>query len=904
MDNYKIRLDSEADVSAWVRAEKSLEATEAAAKDLQAQLRQADPGSEKFAQLSREFIKVQQSARDAKTAMEGLNRVEIAPKVNTSALDGLKQGLNFGIGNKIIGGLESIPNLLVSAVQRGVEFNTTMNDSELAIAKTAERFMGLNSEQAKAKASGIAQAIQAVEPETAGDLKQLVEGYLATAGAATAAGVSMEQNVQLTSKFANALSNAKLPAEQLKQEMRSIMTGNIGADSDLAKTLGITNEGVRKATEQGKLYDYLIQKIGAYGEAGDSAQAKFSSLTSAVDQALGALGKPVFDGLIVGANNLTRALQDPQLKESLKSLGTLFGNLITKGSEFIDLAARTAGAIASMPQTISEGAMEIYNGTHWTQDAVYDSGFHGNTDGLSNKQTDAIAQRGGSAIKDLNTATDLYSLNEALAKAKDLRNEISSNLIEGKVYSEAVTYAESYGEMLDKLIAKYRNSGEAAALLEKNQARLNATLAEQAATQAAQKEIADTALANSNNREKSARDALIAQVEAQLKPGEAAISKASAILKEARKDLEKELQKDETGAKKPGNLESLTTGQLLNIAKNGNAKFTDEAIAQLQKLVAAEKAYQDTLKEEAVKQEELALARKSAALEAELITAKGRGDTAQITALTEEIANINNTRSALKKALELDPTQSLGDALGKARKEAEAKDGITLQDKKEKQADLLAEEQLAKAKLAAGRTQKTEDIQNDPAVRALEIQKEAKSLAAKYEEAGLAFGEAALARAKEHLEIIRQTKDLKQQEAERDKTVKALNQQATKLQKTKGAKTKLPAIRRTITRTAPPGLSSPFTGLASLEAMQRDSNRLANALQVPSIRPANATASPQSATADINTRGIETAATRAQSSITKLETAVLTAFASFRRDLDSLSTKIDRQSETLRSNRS
>jgi len=184
---------------------------------------------------------------------------------------------------------------LGSLVKRGIEFNATMQDGEGAIAAIIEQFQGLNAEAAKDEAAKAMRQLIELEPKAAGTLTDLLNGFSGTAAAAASAGISIQQNIDLTGRFANALARLKLPVEQIGQEMRSILTGNIGADSQLARTLGITNEMVKAAREAGVLYDFLATKIGKLGESADNVATRFSSFQSAIDKALGALTSGAFD---------------------------------------------------------------------------------------------------------------------------------------------------------------------------------------------------------------------------------------------------------------------------------------------------------------------------------------------------------------------------------------------------------------------------------------------------------------------------------------------------------------------------------------------------------------------------------------------------------------------------------
>ena len=258
----------------------------------------------------------------------------------------LKLGVGIDLGGKLVNSLAAIPGHIQNAAQRGVAFNASISDAEVAIANVVGRFQGLNAEASKQEAAKAIAQIKAVEPEAAGSLSDLVQGFLATFAAAQSAGISIEQNVDLVGKFANALSNANIPASQLAQEMRSIVTGNINADSALARTLNITNEQVRAAKEAGNLYGFLAEKIGTLGTAGDTWAVSVSTLESAIDKALGDATRGIFDALKSSAADLATTLQDPATAEALQRLGIAVEGVVQTGIGLTEFALRNADTLA------------------------------------------------------------------------------------------------------------------------------------------------------------------------------------------------------------------------------------------------------------------------------------------------------------------------------------------------------------------------------------------------------------------------------------------------------------------------------------------------------------------------------------------------------------------------------
>lgn len=317
----------------------------------------------------------------------------------TLGLDGSKFD---GAVNKSVSGLQGLGGALAALgatgafaalIKRGFEFNKTMGDSEAAIAQVLAQFKGLDAQAAKREAAAAMQQLIDLEPKAAGSLRDLTGGFLATLAASQSAGLSVQQNIDLVGRFANAMANAAIPTDQLAQEMRSIITANIGADSSLARILGITNEMVTQAREAGNLYDFLAGRIGKLGEAGDTAAVAFSSLQSAIDKAAGALSKGLFTQALDGSKSLTEAINDNEA--AFENLGTALATVVTLAMDVfqgVNEVMRGIGATAAVV-----GDM-LQNGTSWTD-------AWANAQAAFNKELDATAAKARDAGKAATPAT-------------------------------------------------------------------------------------------------------------------------------------------------------------------------------------------------------------------------------------------------------------------------------------------------------------------------------------------------------------------------------------------------------------------------------------------------------------------------------------------------------------------
>jgi hypothetical protein len=279
-----------------------------------------------------------------------------------------------GLGNDLFGkmvganlvsaGLQKGAASFQTLISRGLDFNLTMDSAAVGVANVLRKFDGLNAAAAKNEAAKALQKIIELEPRTAGGLADLSAGFMQTLATAKGVGITTEQNVVLTSKFANALANAGLQINQLGQEYRSILSGNITADSAIAKILGITNEEVNKVKAAGgDMFNFLNDKLGEFGEAGDSAGVALSSLQSSIDKTGGAILAGLFGQSIEGAKELAAWLDKnkalfEQLGAAAASAGVTAGEAL-KGASSV--AADIWGAVENAGRGIGQLVWELDN---------------------------------------------------------------------------------------------------------------------------------------------------------------------------------------------------------------------------------------------------------------------------------------------------------------------------------------------------------------------------------------------------------------------------------------------------------------------------------------------------------------------------------------------------------------
>jgi len=183
--------------------------------------------------------------------------------------------------------------------------------------------------------------------ETSATFQQLTEAFQQGIGAGAAAGLGLDQVRELTVGIVQAAGALNVPMHQLNQEVRSLLSGQISADSSVAKALQISNEQMKEWTKTGKVFDELQKKFEIYRRTGAEAAttwtATFSNMREAASMFLGTASKGAFDNIKKSIQKAFSGVFDVStggVSEQFKGLQELFTRL------FDGIGGELAGAIA------------------------------------------------------------------------------------------------------------------------------------------------------------------------------------------------------------------------------------------------------------------------------------------------------------------------------------------------------------------------------------------------------------------------------------------------------------------------------------------------------------------------------------------------------------------------------
>lgn len=191
---------------------------------------------------------------------------------------------------------------------------------------------------------------------------EVVEVFSIVASQAGQIGASLEDAENLAISFAAALGTFGLPLRQARQEITSLLQGNISVDSYLAQALQITGPDIAKArTQIGGITKFLEDRLST-AVAGQSIAAKtlggvLSNVRDIWEEFTRAIGASLLNPLIGAVTVFYNTLGD-SLK-TIKAIGTEVGKVAANIGRGVANAAGFGGFDTSQLQALQQGVDQL-----------------------------------------------------------------------------------------------------------------------------------------------------------------------------------------------------------------------------------------------------------------------------------------------------------------------------------------------------------------------------------------------------------------------------------------------------------------------------------------------------------------------------------------------------------------
>lgn len=207
--------------------------------------------------------------------------------------------------------------------QRGIDFASSLEDAQTSIGSIIAATSKISTAQGRTLegaekfaasleiSKDVMDQIQVLALESTATFDSLVQGVSGIIAPATKAGIAIEKLPKFAVTAAQAMSTMKIPIEQMRTEIESLLSGNINKAQDLLATnLGITGEMVKNWKAQGVLVEELTRRLEPFAMAGERVANSWSGLKSNMQDALDYMSKVSGEGLFESIKQSYRELLD------------------------------------------------------------------------------------------------------------------------------------------------------------------------------------------------------------------------------------------------------------------------------------------------------------------------------------------------------------------------------------------------------------------------------------------------------------------------------------------------------------------------------------------------------------------------------------------------------------------
>lgn len=319
-----------------------------------------------------------QAEKAASGTAQAVSSIAPAAGGATLAVGGLLAGvLALAAGVAIISGIAAGLERIAEA---GIEANSKFEQTRIGIASVVSSVATLSKNGVQLKgidalnaALPIAQrqldALRVDALSTALAFEDIAPAFLQAVGPGLAAGLNLDQIRKTVIDVSQLIVPLTGNAAQLGQELRALFSGDINNDSQVSKTLGITKQQVEAAKEQGRLAEFLNEKLAVAAATGQLMAKTFEAARSNLKEAGSVIAGQVTEGLFSELTNKINTLL-PQIfttaggkvnvAPAFKGVADTLTNIFNRVSEFIAPAFETVlGVVKSISAFLGQNQTTI-----------------------------------------------------------------------------------------------------------------------------------------------------------------------------------------------------------------------------------------------------------------------------------------------------------------------------------------------------------------------------------------------------------------------------------------------------------------------------------------------------------------------------------------------------------------
>lgn len=241
-------------------------------------------------------------------------------------------GLGTLAANLFSRALGSVYSNFANIIRTGIQFNATLETAELGLAAILRSFDA--SERARPFEASLTRSKETINElmvlarQVPATFTELLQGLQTGMGPMFSVGIkNTKEQLQVIAAFGHTMSSLGIPAWQMPQELRGLLSGDTSRISRVNQIIGLTKEEIDKATAAGTTYGLVMDKLSTFSEAGARSQQTFATQISNLRdnfEQLAAVGMQDLFKLITGAvKELTGFLGSDEAREKARGFGTV-----------------------------------------------------------------------------------------------------------------------------------------------------------------------------------------------------------------------------------------------------------------------------------------------------------------------------------------------------------------------------------------------------------------------------------------------------------------------------------------------------------------------------------------------------------------------------------------------------
>jgi hypothetical protein len=194
------------------------------------------------------------------------------------------------------------------------------NVDSLGNSMTATQKFALSQQEA----SKTMQDLRKANLETIATLPELTGAFQSVLAPSRSAGLSIQDTVKFTKDMANAAAAIGMPMNQLSQELRAVLEGDMSKNSRVNQILQITPAIIEAHKAAGDLSEYLNKRLQDYAVSGEAIAHSWKGISSNIQDAILSIKS-------IAANNIFEDMKkdgmdiQTYLTENAKKIGEMFG---------------------------------------------------------------------------------------------------------------------------------------------------------------------------------------------------------------------------------------------------------------------------------------------------------------------------------------------------------------------------------------------------------------------------------------------------------------------------------------------------------------------------------------------------------------------------------------------------